>query len=65
MAAYKCFEFFPGIWEIMVMPRNTGAYQFWRTIINKYTAGSFTEYTRQVIHLENGTKDIFKFRTRG
>lgn len=59
--AYQCFDKFKGIWEVMVIPGNTGAYSFWKSIIKKYTADNFEEYTRNVTHLNNTKKNIFKF----
>lgn len=53
-----------GIWEVMVMPGNVGAYHFWRAIIKQYTNNSFTEYTREVAHLNNSNQNIFKFISR-
>ena len=59
--AYHCFNQYQGVWEIMVLPGNTGAYQFWKKIITQYTQNNFTEYTRQVAHLNNSDKKIFRF----
>lgn len=41
--AFQCFEKFKGQWEVHVMPKNETAYQFWRSIINEYTKGNFSE----------------------
>lgn len=62
--AQKCFKEFPGIWEVMVLPGNEGAYRFWRATIKHYTQYHFTEYTRCVGHLNNRRKNIFKFDSR-
>lgn len=61
--AHQCFEQFPGIWEVMVMPENTGAYQFWRSTIQGYCGHSYLEYIRNVDHLENARKYIFQFKS--
>jgi ribosomal-protein-alanine N-acetyltransferase len=59
--AEKCFDKFRGTWEVMVMPGNDGAYRFWQATIKKYCGNNFTEYTREVAHLKNNPKNIFKF----
>ena len=61
--AKECFNKFKGTWEVMVMPGNKGAYQFWKNCITSYTNNSFTEYTKIIPHLENCKKDIFKFKS--
>lgn len=60
-AAQLCFDRFRGTWEVMVMPRNEGAYRFWRATIYNYTNRRVQEYTCQVAHLNNSQKNIFKF----
>jgi ribosomal-protein-alanine N-acetyltransferase len=62
--ACQCFDKFRGTWEVMVIPGNEGAYRFWQSIIKKYTAENFTEYTREVAHFNNSIKNIFKFDSR-
>lgn len=62
--AHLCFDKFQGSWEVMVIPGNEGAYRFWRSIINEYTSQKFSEDTRQIPHLENNIKNIFKFNSR-
>jgi RimJ/RimL family protein N-acetyltransferase/predicted acetyltransferase len=62
--AEKCFDKFRGVWEVMVIPGNEGAYRFWRATIKKYTNNIFTEYTRDVAHLDNSNKNIFRFNSR-
>jgi ribosomal-protein-alanine N-acetyltransferase len=62
--AQECFKKFPGIWEVMVIPGNEGAYRFWRAAIKNYTQNNFTEYTRDIPHFNNSRKNIFKFDSR-
>ena len=62
--AKHCFTQFQGVWEVMVMPGNEGAYRFWRSIITKYTKHQFTEYTAAVAHFDNSLKNIFKFNSK-
>lgn len=62
--AHQCFDQFRGRWEVMVIPGNEGAYQFWRSVIKEYTGNQFNEYTKCVVHLENSLKDIFCFKSR-
>lgn len=59
--AHQIFEKFRGVWEIMVIPGNEGAYRFWRTIIGDFTKGVFTEYSRKIAHFKQNSKNIFRF----
>lgn len=61
--AYWCFEQYTGVWEVMVMPKNEGAYHFWKSIIAGYTQHNFVEYQRVIPHLDNRTKNIFRFES--
>lgn len=56
--AFQCFDKFRGNWEVFVMPRNEGAYRFWRKIINDYTNHHVKEYTRTV---GQSIRNIFEF----
>lgn len=62
--AKECFRKFPGMWEVMVIPNNEGAYRFWRSVIKNYTHNQFTEYTREVTHFKNNRKNIFQFDSK-
>lgn len=62
--AQTCFDKFKGTWEVMVLPGNTGAYTFWKRSIQDYTGGNFTEYNRNIAHLNNCEKNIFKFKSK-
>lgn len=62
--AEQCFKMFPGEWEVRVIPGNEGAYRFWRSTIKKYCDGNFSEYTREVPHITNGKKNIFRFNSQ-
>lgn len=42
-AAEKVFETFPGNWNIRQREKNTGAIEFWRKVIERYTKGNFKE----------------------
>jgi ribosomal-protein-alanine N-acetyltransferase len=59
--AHQCFDKFKGNWEVMVIPGNEGAYRFWRSTIRKYTDKNFVEYTKDIQHFDNSTKNIFNF----
>jgi predicted acetyltransferase len=61
--ATYCFDHFKGVWEVMVMPKNEGAYQFWQKTIANYTHGNFVKYTREIPHLDHSTKNIFRFES--
>ncbi|MBA2653937.1 MAG: GNAT family N-acetyltransferase [Gammaproteobacteria bacterium] len=62
--AQECFKKFPGVWEVMVIPGNEGAYRFWRATIKNYTHNNFSEYTCDIAHFNNSRKNIFKFDSR-
>lgn len=61
--ATECFNKFKGIWEIMVMPENKGAYLFWHNVVLNYTQGKFSEYTRKIPHLGHTVKNIYRFNS--
>jgi len=61
---HNCFDQFRGVWEVMVIPGNEGAYQFWRSVIKEYTNSQFSEYERRVKHLDNSLKNIFCFSSQ-
>ena len=62
--AYQCFDRFRGVWEVMVMSKNRGAYKFWHSVIGAYTGNHFQEYTKCIAHLENSEKNILMFESR-
>ncbi len=62
--AQRCFDQFKGVWEVMVLPNNAGAYQFWQKTISRYTQGKYQEYQRVVKHLDNSEKKIFRFSSK-
>ena len=41
--AFYIFDYFRGRWEIQETAANLSAQQFWRKVINEYTAGRFEE----------------------
>lgn len=57
--AYQCFDRYQGVWEVMIIPGNEGAYRFWRSIINDYTI-EVDEYTRKI---DNYWRNIFRFNS--
>ncbi|MEO8963747.1 MAG: GNAT family N-acetyltransferase [Gammaproteobacteria bacterium] len=59
--AFQCFDKFSGKWEVFVMPKNEGAYRFWRKIITAYTYHQFKEYTRTV---GQSIRNVFEFNSR-
>ena len=42
-AAVWLFNQYPGTWEVGEIPENVEAQQFWRTVIDRYTNGSYQE----------------------
>ena len=53
--AYQCFDKFPGVWQVMVMPGNDGAYKFWSSVIKEYTKDNFRE---EIIPYKDNEKRI-------
>lgn len=49
--AHDCFDQFQGTWEVMVMPKNEGAYQFWKKVIGSYTHNQFEPTARAILLL--------------
>jgi predicted acetyltransferase len=62
-AAARCFGRFRGVWDVLVIPKNTGAHAFWERTIRRYTAGVFQETRQTVAHLGNSRQDVFRFRS--
>jgi ribosomal-protein-alanine N-acetyltransferase len=60
-AATTCFSMYPGLWEVLVIPGNVGAYAFWKQIVRSFTGGKFEESRRRVRHLSNSEQDVFRF----
>jgi ribosomal-protein-alanine N-acetyltransferase len=63
--ATEIFKKFPGIWEVMVIPGNEGAYRFWRATIKNFSQNNFTEYSKEIAHFDHSRKNIFKFNSSG
>lgn len=51
--AVQIFDQFPGVWEVRQMLDNMPAIQFWKTVIQKYTQGEFSE-SRKTFHKLSG-----------
>ncbi len=63
MVAKLCFEQFQGVWEVMVIPANQAAYQFWKKVISDYTQGDFSESIKPIAYKTNEDRIVFKFDT--
>lgn len=61
--AEQCFKTFPGVWEVMIIPGNEGAYRFWRSTIKDYSGNQFIEYTREIAHFNQAKNNIFRFNS--
>jgi predicted acetyltransferase len=57
--AVQVFQMFPGSWEVSVIPENTGAIRFWKTIISSYSRGNFSEAERNVPR--KGIRIVYNF----
>lgn len=41
--AFECFKKFKGTWEVHIMPKNTAAYHFWKSVIRDFTHDRYSE----------------------
>lgn len=57
--AHQLFERFKGVWEVMVLPNNTGAYQFWKSTVQSFDP-EYQGYDRNVAHFNNEMRRIFR-----
>ncbi|MGH6988000.1 MAG: GNAT family N-acetyltransferase [Caulobacteraceae bacterium] len=62
-AAEACFTRFPGLWDVMVLPKNAGAQAFWSRTIDRFTGGVFDERRRTVAHLRHSDMNVFRFKS--
>ncbi len=62
-AACECFNRFTGKWNVMCLPENTGAYNFWVSIISRYTKGKFEEHKLESVPHLDDVYNIFQFST--
>lgn len=62
--AHLCFDQFLGNWEVMVLPGNEGAYQFWLKTIKDYTQNHFAESFQKIAYKRNEERHVFQFTTR-
>ncbi len=46
--ALQLLNQFPGLWEIAQMPNNLPAIHFWRSVIQKFTNGQYTEAKKRI-----------------
>jgi ribosomal-protein-alanine N-acetyltransferase len=63
LAASVCFDQFKGHWEVMVLPENTGAYNFWKSTITHYTHNNFQEENKPIPHFDNSQRTVFYFNS--
>ena len=57
--AHQLFDRYKGVWEVMVLPGNEGAYQFWQKTVTSYDK-DYQAYERKVPHFDNEIRNIFK-----
>jgi len=54
----------PGIWEVSVIPENTGALTFWRNAVSAYTNSNYSEVIKEIDYDTHQTKrHILSFDT--
>ncbi|PIS01279.1 MAG: GNAT family N-acetyltransferase, partial [Chlamydiae bacterium CG10_big_fil_rev_8_21_14_0_10_35_9] len=46
--ARQLFTQFPGKWEVMQIPENTAAINFWEKVIKEYTGGNYKKTSKVV-----------------
>jgi predicted acetyltransferase len=59
--ASECFDKFPGIWDVLVIPGNAGAYHFWKKTISSYTNNKFSESKMPIPSKGNEMRIVFRF----
>ena len=60
-AAVTAFNRFPGRWQVMQVPENTGAVLFWRRIIDTYAKGAFEERLVPEPERANALRNVMTF----
>jgi predicted acetyltransferase len=48
LLAFQLFKMFSGNWEISQMPTNLPAIKFWRSVLDHFTKGNYTEQRIQI-----------------
>ncbi len=61
--ALEVFNSFPGLWEVMQIPENKGAIDFWTKVIDKYTNGQFEKAQKIVAEPKPHPMIIMKFHS--
>lgn len=60
-AAFQVWDRHPGVWTVRVAEGNAAAHAFWKTTIDEYAAGAFTESRRSV---DGRDWNVFVFPSR-
>lgn len=61
--AKKVFAQAQGIWEVAVIPENTGALKFWHKVIREYTNGAFRLSLKTLQYPEPHQMQVFRFES--
>lgn len=59
--AFEIFDKFPGQWEVMQMPPNIPAIEFWRKVISDYSNNQLIETTITINRPQPRIINIFRF----
>jgi predicted acetyltransferase len=62
--AFEVFKKFLGKWEVMQMPVNTPAIQFWKKIVATYTDGQYEESLKTIVEPEPHPMIVLRFDSR-
>jgi predicted acetyltransferase len=63
--ADQIFKKFPGIWEVSIIPENTGALAFWRKVISHFMGRKYVEEIKEGAYDKDQPKRyIFRFDSR-
>ena len=64
-AAMEILDQFAGLWEVVVIPKNTGAHAFWQKVITTYSDGNFSKKTKAIDYdPDNPKRIIFQLKSR-
>ncbi|MBS3904963.1 MAG: GNAT family N-acetyltransferase [Simkania sp.] len=60
--AERIFNQFHGTWEVMQIPENRAAIEFWNNVIDNYTNGNFQKTNKTVMEPKPHPMSVLKFK---
>ena len=62
--AHQVLSKFPGVWQVAQTPHNVPAIHFWRSVIQQFTNGEYTEERKQIQTLDPHEMIVQTFLSR-